>query len=66
MKPKHVPDIEERVIPSEKTENMLDELRQALLKWNTVKHLILVIQLWFSCVKNCDKKLIKINYLPDG
>ena len=32
MKPKHVPDIEERVIPSEKTENMLDELRQALLK----------------------------------
>ena len=66
MKPKPAPDVEERVIPSEKTENILDELRQALLKRNTVKHFILVIQLRFSCVRNCDKKLIKINDLSDG
>ena len=66
MKPKAVPDVEERVIPSEKRENILAELIQFLLKWNTVKYLILVIQLQFSCVKNCGKKLIKIKDLSDG
>ena len=66
MKPKPVPDVEEKVSPSEKRENILEELIQFLLKWNTVKYLILVIQIRFSCVKNCGKKLIKINDLSDG
>ena len=46
-------DAEEIIIPPEKREEILNELRQVLQKWNTTK---LIKR--FNCVKVCD---IKIN-----
>ena len=39
MKPKPVPDVKERVILSEKREEVLNEFKTSNLKWNTIKKL---------------------------
>ena len=51
--------MEETVIPPEQREEILNELRLVLWKWNTVKHLIVKP---FNCIKVYKKTMDQSQY----